>query len=260
MKPPAFQFYADDFLSGTADMTAEEVGVYIRLLCHAWSKDGLEDNEARLSLLAGQCHGNAIAYAKSKFVLIDGKLRNPRQERERQKQADFRQKQAENAKSRWVGYAKPMPPHMPNVCSPVSSLQSPIIDAKHTQGSFPKLADVVTKGEFIGMAKSDCEKFWHHYESMGWVDKNGNPIKRWESKLMVWKAQEAGKTAPNASTGANSGNVIIQGKEYERILERIKTLKATYGDHQSWAEADLKEFRTLKKRRDELKGILGITL
>jgi uncharacterized protein YdaU (DUF1376 family) len=32
-KPPAFQFYADDFLGGTIDLTTEEVGAYIRLLC-----------------------------------------------------------------------------------------------------------------------------------------------------------------------------------------------------------------------------------
>lgn len=37
-KPPAFQFYVRDFLTDRAVvlMTAEELGAYIRLLCHAW--------------------------------------------------------------------------------------------------------------------------------------------------------------------------------------------------------------------------------
>jgi len=35
-KKPAFFFYASDFLVDTAEWTAQEVGVYIRLLCHEW--------------------------------------------------------------------------------------------------------------------------------------------------------------------------------------------------------------------------------
>ena len=32
-RDPAFLFYPADFLIGTMDMTDEEVGIYIRLLC-----------------------------------------------------------------------------------------------------------------------------------------------------------------------------------------------------------------------------------
>ena len=35
-KSPAFQLYPKDFLVDTAMMTAEEVGVYMRLICYAW--------------------------------------------------------------------------------------------------------------------------------------------------------------------------------------------------------------------------------
>ena len=54
-KAPAFMFYADDFLAGTLEMSQEEVGQYIRLLCHQWNRgsipvetercDALEENE-----------------------------------------------------------------------------------------------------------------------------------------------------------------------------------------------------------------------
>jgi uncharacterized protein YdaU (DUF1376 family) len=39
--PPAFQFYASDWLGSTriALMTLEQQGAYIRLLCHAWADD-----------------------------------------------------------------------------------------------------------------------------------------------------------------------------------------------------------------------------
>lgn len=121
MKPPAFQFYADDFLAGTADMTAEEVGVFIRLLCHSWSKDGIQNDDGRLMLMAGQCQASSLAHAKTKFSIVGDKLRNDRQEAEREKQTQFREKQSENGKKRWLGIAKPEPSLMPNVCSPSPS-------------------------------------------------------------------------------------------------------------------------------------------
>ena len=37
-KDPAFLFYPSDFLIGTMDMTDEEVGIYIRLLCRQHQK------------------------------------------------------------------------------------------------------------------------------------------------------------------------------------------------------------------------------
>ncbi len=38
-KRPAFQFYAKDFLAGTAHMSCAEAGAYIRLLAHAWDSN-----------------------------------------------------------------------------------------------------------------------------------------------------------------------------------------------------------------------------
>lgn len=46
-KAPAFQLYVDDFLAGTMCMTAEEVGVYIRLLCLQWSHGALSERHVR---------------------------------------------------------------------------------------------------------------------------------------------------------------------------------------------------------------------
>ena len=140
--PPAFQLYAQDFLVGTADMTAEEVGAYIRLLCYQWVKDGLPNDPAKLAVLAG-CHGNASAMPLHKFgTCQDGMLRNPRLEQIRKANAEYREKQAENGKKRWDhskevgsamaslsgGNAKPvptlMPEGMPNACSSSSSSSS----------------------------------------------------------------------------------------------------------------------------------------
>ena len=53
-KSPAFQFYPDDFIGGTCDLSAEEVGTYIRLLCYQWSRESIPvDDIPKLTRIAG---------------------------------------------------------------------------------------------------------------------------------------------------------------------------------------------------------------
>lgn len=116
MKPPAFQFYPADFIMGTMAMTPEQVGAYIRLLCYQWENGPIPNDDELLARITG-CGGNAIACAKAKFELCDGKLANARLEHTRANQASYRKKQAENAAKRWVGNAVAMPSQMPNASS-----------------------------------------------------------------------------------------------------------------------------------------------
>lgn len=108
-KPPAFQFYADDFIAGVADMTQNEVGAYIMLLAHGWNTGGLKagDNE-RLKILA---KGEISDHVLGKFKLKNGRLLNPRQEKERKKQSEYRDKQRINGAlgGRPTGKPKPNP-------------------------------------------------------------------------------------------------------------------------------------------------------
>ncbi|MDE2101741.1 MAG: YdaU family protein [Patescibacteria group bacterium] len=50
--PPAFQFYPDDFVAGTADFTAEEVGAYMLLMCSAWAQGGIPRDTKKLAIIA----------------------------------------------------------------------------------------------------------------------------------------------------------------------------------------------------------------
>lgn len=120
-RAPAFQLYADDFLAGTSEMSAEEVGGYIRLLCHQWTKGGLPNDEPRLARMAGLMGSPSLAYVIAKFTLCnDGQLRHPRIEALRSERDAFLLKQAESGKrgaeARWkngkpIGNpnGKPMP-------------------------------------------------------------------------------------------------------------------------------------------------------
>lgn len=97
---PAFQFYADDFLAGTSDMTPEEVGGYIRLLCHQWTKGGIPNDQDRAARMAGLMGSPSIGYVLAKFSLCeDGMLRNARLEQVRAEQAAFKAKQATSGRS-----------------------------------------------------------------------------------------------------------------------------------------------------------------
>lgn len=105
-KAPAFQLYADDFIAGTADMTAEEVGGFIRLLCHQWSHGSIPADQDRAARIAGLIGSPCVGYVLAKFSPCDGHtLKNARLEKIREEQQAFRAKQAaaglNGAKKRW---------------------------------------------------------------------------------------------------------------------------------------------------------------
>ena len=93
MNAPSFPFYPSDFIGSTAYMTAEEVGVYIRLLCHQWHFEFLPNDNHRLSIIAGAACHESVQTVKKKFALCpDGNLRQPRLEKIRQERVIFIEK------------------------------------------------------------------------------------------------------------------------------------------------------------------------
>lgn len=101
-KSPAFQFYPKDFLNdrNVVLMSMQERGVYITLLCHAWEKP----LPTRIDLLAKLCAVPLSAFRKlwpalnECFQQRGTGLIHPRLEREREKQAEYRRKQADKGK------------------------------------------------------------------------------------------------------------------------------------------------------------------
>ena len=140
-KAPAFQFYADDFLAGTSDMSAEEVGGYIRLLCHQWTKGGIPNDPDRVARIAGLMGSPCVGYVMAKFRLSDGHtLKNERLEKVREEQNAFKARQsaagANGAAKRWnkcpeggdpngVAIATPMaapwPEHSQTIAGPMAA-------------------------------------------------------------------------------------------------------------------------------------------
>lgn len=96
-KDPAFLFYSSDFLTGVSDLTMEERGQFITLLCLQHQKGHLTKKVMQL-----QCHGIPTADVLAKFRIDEnGHYYNERVEQERKKRAAHSVKQRENAFKRW---------------------------------------------------------------------------------------------------------------------------------------------------------------
>ena len=214
-KAPAFQFYADDFLAGTADMSAEEVGGYIRLLCHQWSKGGIPSDEDRSARIAGLMGSPSIRYVLAKFTLCDGDtLKNVRLEQIRQEQADYKSKQAASGKTgaqkRWdkpkcdgnpngVAIATPMATPMANGWrsdsspspTPTPNNKEESIAPKSQRSHFttPTVEEVQAECVRIELSLLEAPKFVDYYESKGWIVGKAK-MKSWKPALRNWQRNQ----------------------------------------------------------------------
>lgn len=96
-KDPAFLFYSQDFLTGVQDLTMEERGMFITLLCVHHQKGRM--TKKTIDLI---CHGNATADVMAKLTQDEnGLYYNERLELERDKRAEFSTKQKQRALDGW---------------------------------------------------------------------------------------------------------------------------------------------------------------
>lgn len=120
MNSPAFQLYVDDFVGGVSDMTQAEVGAYILLLCHQWSRGEIPTDSSRASRIA---KGKVSNHVFSKFP--NGK--NERMEKVRKEKEAWLVKQAANGRKgmakRWhnESYNEPITTLSPKDNSPSPS-------------------------------------------------------------------------------------------------------------------------------------------
>ena len=94
MKAPAFQFYAQDFLTGVMYLTNEEKGIYITMLAKQWTDGRIP--KKRLGFLVGIEWDNLSDELKAKFTDEGDFILNERLELEREKKARFIDKQRKN--------------------------------------------------------------------------------------------------------------------------------------------------------------------
>ena len=176
-KDPAFLFYTNDFLSGVTDLTMEERGQYITLLCLQHQKGHLSEKTIRLNV------ASASVDVLSKFIKDEnGNFYNERLEIEVEKRATFIDSRRENGKLGGRPKGNEIKPNgKPN--------------GKPKSNRKPNLPENVNEIEnyFIenGYKKEEAVKFFNYYSVSNWVDSNGKQILNWKQKAQqVWFKEE----------------------------------------------------------------------
>jgi len=109
MKDPAFLFYSKDFFTGVIDLTMEERGQYITLLCVQHQKGHLSDRAIKIAV------GEVSEFVLSKFAIDEnGLYYNERLDNEIHKRQRHSEKQRENINKRWGKDTKAIPSALPN--------------------------------------------------------------------------------------------------------------------------------------------------
>lgn len=103
MKPPAFQFYAAEYLADehVQLMTLEEEGAYIRLLAFCWREGSIPGEKGALSRLCKGASEMVISTVLERFTCApnSGRLIHARLEVEREKQSEWREKSAKGGRA-----------------------------------------------------------------------------------------------------------------------------------------------------------------
>jgi uncharacterized protein YdaU (DUF1376 family) len=273
VKPPAFQFYADDFLAGTMDLTPEEVGSYIRLLCHQWSKGHIPNDRERLARLSG---GFISVYVLEKFEeCADGNLRNARMEAERLKQDEYRKRQAENGKkggrpkgSLTQAKPNPKPTENPTLLSGLSQTKakksspspSPSSRDKQTKGQPESMEHVEAYAACAKLPTDQVEPFFDYFSSNGWKVGGKAAMKDWKAAFRNWcrnaKTQPAtkkqnGAMAQNGTVSASMRAVMIKDS-LKRCESAISKIEDKYDYHRDPTPEERKQLKALQAERKQL--------
>ena len=200
-------FYADDFLAGTLEMSQEEVGQYIRLLCHQWNRGSSPVETEKQQRLTGGCVSVDVL---AKFRLCeDGQLRNERLEAVRSERDRFLKQQAEkgrkSAESRKLKPTTVQPDIQPESNSGSTTVEirlqpevnspSPSPSSKEEENIAPKaqrsrfapptIEEVESQCSQIGLPAIEATKFVNYYESKGWIV-GRSKMKSWKHSLANW--------------------------------------------------------------------------
>lgn len=176
MKPPAFQFYTDDFLGGVATLTQAEVGAYILLLCQQWNHGSIPVEPERQQNVA---KGSVSDHVRAKFKQgTDGELRNERLEVERQKQSNYREKQRIKGIASGIARAQSREPRLNSGSTTVQPSGQP-------QGNSPSPSPTtkLTKGgKALTGEKSELADRFKKALGLQWVNDAGKWINRIKSE------------------------------------------------------------------------------
>lgn len=188
-KDPAFLFYSSDFLSGVQDLTMEERGQYITLLCMQHCKGRLTRKLIELI-----CHGNATADVMAKFATDEnGLLYNQRLEVEIDKRKLHAEKQRDRAINGWNKRKNKDATAYTTADATALPLENRDVNRnrnkKERSEKFiaPSLQEVIDFFTANGFPTTHATHVFNYYADANWKDSKGNQVKNWKQKCRgVW--------------------------------------------------------------------------
>jgi hypothetical protein len=219
-KDPAFLFYSSDFLNGVADLTMEERGQFITLLCLQHQKGTLTDKTIRL------CLGSVSVDVLSKFTKDkQGNYFNERLNEEIEKRIQFTESRRNNGSKggRPKNNTKPLGLAKHNLMEDVNENENEDVNINKSKCSFEEVYEYMAIRIGTEQAKVEAEKFVNYYTSNGWrVGKN--PMKSWTHAVNNWITN-----AKQYAKGTSNNQRKLDKHELENLKNYNFIYSTSYG-------------------------------
>ena len=170
-KDPAFLFYSSDFLTGTALMSDDQIGKYIKLLCYQHQKGHLTERDMLKICLT---HDEDIF---SKFEKDEnGLYYNARLQQEVEKRKAYSESRRQNRiKKDMNNISKTYVKHMENE----NENENEIVN----KNTIPTLEEFLNYADMSPDFKYPLTAKYEQWVAEGWKDGHGKKIKNWKTKL-----------------------------------------------------------------------------
>lgn len=227
-KDPAFLFYTQDFYVGTAFLTHEQTGKYIRLMC-AQHQHGRLSEEMILQIC-----GDLDRSVLQKFSIDENNLYyNVRLETEIEKRKRFSESRRKNIKKRWEDTSEIQVNntsntledtsviHMENenICIESSSNISNNLEKENTKRKrkdfvAPSKEEMMDYAAEKGFDRSVGAQAWEYYSVADWKDAKGDQVLNWKQKMIASWFKNAQKGVKFQITNENDTNIPGYVKEF----------------------------------------------
>lgn len=228
-KDPAFLFYTQDFYVGTAFLTHEQVGKYIRLICAQHQHGRL--TEEKIMHICGDLDRNVLdKFQKDE----DGNYFNVRLEAEIEKRKKFSESRRGNIKKRWEKDTNVIQVnntsntledtsviHMENenICIESSSNISNNLEKENTKRKRkefipPSREEMMDYCQEKGYDRSLGAQAYEYYSVADWKDAKGDQVLNWKQKLIASWLKNAQKGVKFQITNENDTNIPGYVKEF----------------------------------------------
>ena len=226
-KAPAFQFYAQDFLSGVMDLTMDERGLYITLLARQWTifdEKGIP--KKRLALLVGFEWDNLPEMIKEKFVDNGDYFFNSRLMESFKQLKSYKEKQRINGQKGGRPKTQTIPKKRSSLKIEDRSMKNEDrkkkkeVELEVINKNSPSIDEFIDYGKaLLKQLNKNEEEYdfalrskYHTWNDDGWKNGHGRKIKNWKNTL--------GNTIPFLKPIYNGTSKKINQPKYSKEFER----------------------------------------